>query len=182
MVREKIFIALLVIGLIAATLVIPPLFLTKPHSEQSAGASFASSRFYEWGTVFLSNGTSITYNATGMCDMDSALSEKNGYPVSICTFNAYTSKVNDPTIIYGTAFNCPGGSGWRKNLISFPSPFSYNLTGIAIAGLFDWSDYGHLENPSNSGSGGAFGPTGFWYRTQLGSSGCWGVSFTVASP
>jgi|BEDMetMinimDraft_2_1075160.scaffolds.fasta_scaffold03004_5 hypothetical protein len=180
MVRENIFVVLLIVGFVTAMLLVSSSYSSKPNPRQFASASIGGSRFYEWGTVFWSNGTSTTFNATGMCDVNSALSLKNGYPVSICNVDA--SITNDPTIVYGTAFSCPGGSGWRNNFVTFPSPFAYNLTGIAIAGLFDWSDYGHLENPLNAGSGGAFGPSGFWYRTQLSSSGCWGVSFTAASP
>lgn len=88
--------------------------------------------------------------------------------------------LGDPTYTTYTGQNsaCPGGSGWYAVVINFPSAYTTQTTSVVYGGYFDYSDSGHLENPTNYGTVSGITLSGFHYRTNLSTSGCWGLSWT----
>lgn len=118
------------------------------------------------GAVFHTNGTAATANVVAL--------NSSG------TLSGDNAALGDPTYTTYTGQNtaCPGGSGWYAVVINFPSAYTTQTTSVVYGGYFDYSDTGHLENPTNYGTVSGITLSGFHYRTDLSTSGCWGLSWT----
>lgn len=157
------------------------LLFTIPNAFVFSGVTAQKPHSYPFYSVRVTSSGPVS-TAVGTCTEDSALSAAAKNPVAICTLNAGASNgvsigtTRDPEY-FGLNSACPGGAGWYSTFVPFGHTYT-TVNGLSMAGFYDYSDTGHIENPTNSGTVAGIYTNGFYYRVQLSTGGCWGTGWT----